>query len=183
MFHPKRVKSLKLVYHATAALFLLMSMTSKTFALPEDKSEILHLSASTADINQKTHRGAYHGKIEFDQGTTHLRADDAITIGDKDNHIIKAIAKGGSEPAHFWTQAKKDEAPMHAYAKTIIYEPNLFRIQLIGEAKVLQGDNSFSAPKIVFNTKTQHVITTPDAHSQTVIIIHPKDMPHDPAHR
>lgn len=178
MYHPKKANVFIVLF-----LLLLMGLNTKIFALDEDKNQILHLSANTADINQKTHRGEYIGNIEFDQGSTHLRADKAITISDKNNKIIKAIVIGQDNTAHFWTQNKKDEPEIHAYAKKIIYEPSISRIQLIGNAQVIQGNNAFKAPKIILNTQTQHVITTADAHARTEIIIHPKDLPHDPTHR
>lgn len=153
---------------------MLLFASKFSLAMPDDREKIVELSADSADLNQQTHRGEYTGDVQFDQGTTHLRATKAITEGDQHNKLIFAVATGSdSEQAHYWTQTALDKPLLHAYADTIRYYPDRHLIELIGNARVIQGDNSFSAPKITYDTLKQHVLSKSDGKTRTVIIIHP----------
>jgi lipopolysaccharide export system protein LptA len=144
-------------------------------ALPEDRKQMAHLSADKADLNQSSHRGEYIGNVEFDQGTTHLRALKAITEGDKQNKLTFAVAFGNKEsPAHYWEKTAEDKPELHAYADIIRYYPDRHLIELLGNARVTQGEDSFTATKISYDTEKQHVIASGDTNSRTVIIIHPE---------
>ena len=159
-----------------ANLLFLMLCSPLCFALPSDKNQILNFRANTADINQETHLGTYQDKVELDQGSTHLRASRAMTEINEKNKLIKAIAKGSkTEQAHFWTLTDEKKPPVHAYADTIRYFPEKHLIQLIGRARVEQGNDSFSAPTINYDTLHQHVLSQSHHQGQTVIIIHPEN--------
>lgn len=146
-----------------------------SYALPEDSQQVLNLLANSADLNQQTHRGVYLGDVQLDQGSTHVRAAEAITEGNEKNQLIKAIAKGNSEAqAHYWALTAADKPPLHAYADNIYYYPERHLIELVGNARVEQGENVFSAPKISYDTVAQHVMTQSDATMRTTIIIHPE---------
>lgn len=156
-------------------VFILILVMRLSFAMPDDREKIAELSADSADLNQQTHRGEYIGNVEFDQGTSHLRAARAITEGDQQNKLILAIAFGDDkEQAHFWTQTAQDKPLLHAYANMIRYYPERHLVELIGNARVTQGDNSFSGPKISYDTEKQHVISKGDRKNRTTIVIHPE---------
>lgn len=149
-------------------------VTQITLAMPDDRSKVAQLTANTADLNQQTHRGEYTGDVEFDQGTTHLRAAKAVTEGNQQNKLTFAIAFGEkNKPAHYWEQTAIDKPLLHAYANEIRYYPDRHLIELIGDAQVVQGDDSFSAPTISYDTIKKHVIAKSDGKTRTLIIIHP----------
>ncbi|WP_019217309.1 lipopolysaccharide transport periplasmic protein LptA [Legionella tunisiensis] len=155
-------------------LLILILASNLSLAMPDDREKLVELSADSADLNQQTHRGEYVGEVQFDQGTTHLRAAKAITEGDKYNKLIFAVAEGNDKgQAHYWTQTAIDKPLLHAYADIIRYYPNRHLIELIGNARVSQGDNSFAAPKISYDTLKQHVVSKSDGKTRTTIIIHP----------
>jgi lipopolysaccharide export system protein LptA len=156
-------------------LLLLIIFYNQSYALPEDKNEIIQVSANSADLSNTKHKGIYRGNVVFDQGTTHLRAAEAITLGDDKNALVEAQAKGNSvDQAHYWTLTNPDKPELHAYADTIRYFPSRHLVELIGRAKVIQGQNSFAAPFIQFDTKEQHIITKNNGSERTLIIYHPE---------
>lgn len=157
----------------------LLFLTSQTIlAMPDDRDKVAHLAADTADLNQQTHRGVYVGNVEFDQGTTHLRAVKVITEGNQQNKLTLAIAFGDkNNPAHYWEQTAIDKPLLHAYANEIRYYPDRHVIELIGDARVVQGEDSFSAPKISYDTIKKHVIAKSDGKTRTLIIMHPGKKP------
>lgn len=167
--------SLNMLNQEIKLLILLIFFAKISFAMPDDREKLLELSADTADLNQQSHRGEYIGSVELNQGTSHLRAASAITEGNKQNKLVMALAKGNAkEQAHFWVLTALDKPPLHAYADTIQYFPDKHLIVLSGNARVVQGDNSFSAPKINYDTLKQHVLSKNDGKERTVIIIHPE---------
>lgn len=157
--------------------FLLLGsllLSQSTFSLPEDRNQLAQLSANSADLNQQTHCGKYWGKVEFDQGTSHLRAAKAITKGNNQNKLILAIAYGDkTEQAHYWTQPSADQPLLHAYANEIHYCPEHHLIKLIGNAKVIQGKDSLTAEKIIYNTLKQQLISRNPNKTRTTFIFHP----------
>ena len=158
-----------------AALSTLLILSNATFALPEDRNQIVQLRAGSADINQQTHQGIYLDDVQLDQGTTHIRATEATTTGNQKNQLILAVIKGNKrDQAHYWTLPAPDKPMVHAYADTIKYYPDRHMIELIGSARVEQGNNSFSASKITYDTLAQHVVSESSGTARTIIIFHPE---------
>lgn len=157
-------------------IFLMLSIASTaSLSMPDDREKVAELSADSADLNQYTHRGEYVGRVEFNQGTTHLRAAKAITEGNQQNKLTLAVAFGNkTDQAHYWTQTALDKPLLHAYADTIRYYPLSHLVELIGNARVIQGDNSFAGPKISYDTQKQHVISKGNPQNRTTIVIHPE---------
>ncbi|GGI81028.1 lipopolysaccharide transport periplasmic protein LptA [Legionella impletisoli] len=157
------------------AVFLSLFISCISFALPDDREKTLYLRANKADINQATHKGIYTGDVELDQGSSHLRAAFAITQGNESNQLIKAFAKGDTHAqAHFWCLTAHNKPVLHAYADKIYYYPNKHIIELVGNAKVSQGENTFQAPTILYNVEQQHVITKRSGNQRTSITIYPE---------
>lgn len=157
-------------------IIFLVLLSPPCVALPSDKNKTLNFRANTADINQETHIGTYKDQVELDQGSTHLRASRALTEVSDKNKLMKAIAEGSKkEQAHFWTLTDEKKPPVHAYADIIRYFPEKHLIQLIGRARVEQGNDFFSAPTINYDTLHQHVLSESHHQGQTVIMIHPEN--------
>ncbi len=162
---------------ALFALLIVLSLNHSACALPNDKNQILNVKAGSADINQQTHQGVFLNQVELDQGTTHIRAASAITTGNKKNQLVLAVIKGNHEAqAHYWTDTAPNKPPLHAYADTINYYPERHVIELIGHARVEQARNSFSAPKITYDTEAQHIISEAKPEGRTTIIFYPEKL-------
>lgn len=159
----------------SAWLIVLLFQAPQLFALPDDRLQVVHVQANGADINQQTHEGIYDGDVALDQGSTHVRAAHARTIGDDKNKLILAIIKGNkTTQAHCWTQTQADKPPLHAFADTIKYYPQRHLVELIGHARVEQGRHSFSAPFIRYDTLAQHVISQSKGSERTTILFYPE---------
>lgn len=145
-------------------------------ALPSDRNQILALSADQAKLSQENRQGIFTGHVIFDQGTTHIRALKATTTTNASNQLDIAIAYGSKEqPVHFWTQTALDKPDLHAYATEMRYYPGKHTIELIGNAKVQQGEDTMHAANIVYDTVKQRIVTTSTANTRVHIIIHPRD--------
>lgn len=157
-------------------LFLIICMLSNaSFALPSDQQQVLHVVADSADLSQQNHRGTYTGNVAFQQGTTNIQADNAITEGSTTNQLVLAIANGNkNQPAHYWTEAEAGKPPFHAYADSIRYYPLRHLVELKGHARVEQGKNSLSADVITYDTLKQQVRTKNQGKNKTSIIFYPE---------
>lgn len=145
------------------------------FADALDNQQMIQFRADSADMSQSTHLGTYLGHVQLDQGTTHIRAAEAFTKGNQKNQLIKAVIKGDNKTqAHYWTLPTNGKPLVHAYADIMNYYPQKNVIELLGHARVHQGNNSFSAPKIMYNTLDQHVISSSEGQERTTIIIYPE---------
>jgi lipopolysaccharide export system protein LptA len=154
---------------------VLFFMVNQCFALPEDRLQTMALHADSAELNQQLHSGTYIGDVEMHQGSTHIKAAKAITQGNVQNQLIKATIYGDPKAqAHYWVTPEKDKLPVHAYADIMYYDPQRHLIELVGHARVEQGNNSLSASKIAYDIIHQHVLSSSDAHQRTTIIIHPE---------
>ena len=161
-------------------LFCLSVFTLNAFALTSDRSKLVYFSSGHASLDEKTGEGSYSEGVSIDQGTTHLRATDAKTIMNAKHEFMRAIASGsGKEQAHFWTCTSADKPPLHAYADTLSYYPLENRLELVGNARISQGDNTITAPTINYDTKAERLITTAstDKKQGTLILIRPEKHP------
>lgn len=162
----------KVKHTLQGALFFL---TSLCYALPSDRTALIHLTADTISLDQHDHHGIYKGHVTLDQGSTHLRAAQVITDNDDKNRLTHAMAMGEDKiQAHLWTLTSEDKPEVHAYADQLSYNPITHRILLIGHARIVQGNHSFSAPHIEYDTITEHVTTQKNGTSRTTIVIDPK---------
>ncbi|MBI2785925.1 MAG: lipopolysaccharide transport periplasmic protein LptA [Legionella longbeachae] len=157
------------------SLIFLLIFTCSVYALSTDKEKVMHVMADSADLNQHDHKGIYTGNVELIQGTTNLHATKAVTLGNEKNQLVLAIASGSNgKQAHYWTLTDSKKASFHAYADTIRYYPLRHLIELIGNARVEQGNDSFSAAKISYDTITQHVLSQGNGKKRITIVYHPE---------
>lgn len=159
-------------------LLFFVLFISSAHAMTEDQEKVMHVMADSADLSQQQHKGVYTGNVSLVQGTTNLQADKAVTLGNEKNQLVVAIANGTpGKQAHYWTTTDPKKPPLHAYADIIRYYPLRHLIELIGNARVEQGENSFSAAKISYDTVKQHVLSQGDGNKRITIIYHPEKKP------
>lgn len=160
--------------YLSVIFFALFSLSA--FALDTDKNEPLYVNADTVSIDNKTGLSTYEGNVVVNNGSTHLTAQRATVQVDKNNQIEEANVYGNdTAQAHYWTLTDLKKPEMHAYADHITLFPKKHLIYLIGHAKVNQGADSYAAPRIEYNTETQHVFSAKSNQGQTVIVIHPNN--------
>lgn len=152
--------------------FFGLFFSSTVYALPEDNLAVLEMSSGHAMFDQKKHCGTFTNEVALDQGSTHIRAHRIDTETDEKNQLIKALIFGEKATlAHYWTTVSKEKPTFHAYAERIEYHPSEHLIKLIGQARIQQGENSFSAATINYNTETQKVLTANALPNERALIV------------
>lgn len=130
----------------------------------------VQITAGMASLDQSSHEHILSDDVTLDDTQQHLRAASVRLKTNADNALVFAIAKGDkTQRAHLWSTEKNPT--VHAYADEIEYHPNEHRVILTGHACLSQGQNSFSAPKIIYNTATQHVLSQKEGKERTTIIL------------
>ncbi|MDF1684925.1 MAG: lipopolysaccharide transport periplasmic protein LptA [Legionellaceae bacterium] len=164
-------------YRFLGLLCLILSLFMvNAFALTSDRNKLVYFSSGHASLNEKTGEGHYSEGVSIDQGSTHLRATEAITIMNTQHALTRAIAHGDKKKqAHFWTCTSPDKPTLHAYADTLSYYPLENRLKLVGNARIIQGENTLQAPIINYDIKAERLMTTAnrDKAQGTLIFIDP----------
>jgi len=151
-------------------LLIFLPLTTK--ALESDSDQPMLVSSDSAQINSQSGVGLYRGNVHFNQGASYLTADYAETFTDEDNNLVSAFAEGVEDQrAHYWTLTDIDKPELHARADRIEYQAKENKIYLIGNAEVIQGEDSYHAPIIEYDTEKEEVISPEDDQGRTVIIL------------
>ncbi len=130
----------------------------------------IEITAGQVSLDQHLHEHILSENVQLDETQRHLTASWVKIKTDEDNELVLAIAKGDQKQrAHLWSTEK--EPSLHAYADEIEYYPKEHRVVLLGHAFISQGKNSFSAPKIIYNTLTEHVQSQKEGQERTTIIL------------
>ena len=160
------MKYLKLI-----CLFFCVVYASHSFALSTDKQQPALLQADSATINHKTGISVYTGHVKLVQGSTVITADVLTTLSTNQNQLELATAIGN--PATYSTLPDNTTMMFNASALTLKYQVPSQQVDLTGNAKALQGNDSFAGPHIIYDIKQQLVISPPSDQGHTTILIQP----------
>lgn len=114
------------------------------FARADDRDQPIHITADTAELNDKTGISIYRGDVVMIQGTTTLTGD-VVTIHTQDGEVNKVISVG--ELATY-EETTDDGEEIYAEAEEMIYNRLESKIDLFRRAKVTEEDNIFRSEHI-----------------------------------
>ncbi len=157
-------------------LFLFLILAYRISALPEDQKALMHIISDSSQYNYRNRETCFEGQVKINQGSAHLEADRVITKRNVQNKIQEALAYGLQQPVHYWTQPKKGEPILHAYAQLMKLYPLESRIVLEGNVHLSQGKNRFQGQIIVYNIKMQTIIVPPTKNSRATFVIEPNEI-------
>lgn len=143
-----------------------------SLALNSDKQQPAFIEADSATLNHKTGICIYRGHVKLTQGSTIITADTLTTHSDSENQLDQATAVG--QLATYTTQPDNNPLPFSAMGLTINYYPKKAYVELIGQAKATQGNDSFAGPRINYDIKQQIVVSPPSTEGRTTIVINPQ---------
>lgn len=132
--------------HSLAALCLLASTT--VFALPNDQDKPIYITADSASINDTTGITTYKGNVIIKQGSLLIEAA-YVDMHRADEGVDKLVAKGA--PAHFRQQQEVNGDWSDAWGQHMVYMVNKKKLTITQNAKVIQGKDTFTGNKIVYD--------------------------------
>lgn len=119
-------------------------------ALPEDRSQPIHLEASRGQLDQKTGISTYEGNVTISQGSMRLVADTA-TIYVKDNNFQRMDAVGG--PASLRYKPAVDKPEIQGTSKRVEYDVLGGKVIMTGTVRVVQGQDVFNGERLEYDLK------------------------------
>ena len=125
---------------------LLGLYSATTFARPDDRDKPIHITADTAELNDKTGISIYRGDVEMVQGTTILTGD-VITIHSPEKKVNKVISIGDLAT---YQETTTDGHIVYAEAEEMVYNRIENKIELFRRGKVTQQDNVFRSEHIIY---------------------------------
>lgn len=122
--------------------------SSALYALPQDKSQPIHIQADHAEIDEKKGTITYTGKVRMTQGSMQINASQ-VQLFRNQKQVTRIIATG--KPANFRQQPQDDQPVTDAFGKKLDYSIAKQTVTITGDARVQQNADSFSSERIVYH--------------------------------
>ena len=118
-----------------ALLLTIIFATGICQALPDDRSQPIHISADMALRDEKKGVTVYSGNVQMNQGSMHIEAD-TLTIYHIEAEADKIVAEG--TPARMRQRPDMEKGPVYARALVIEYYQREEKVHLQTQARVEQ---------------------------------------------
>ena len=140
-------------------LILLMAfVTSLVLALPEDANQPIEIEALSVIVDETTGFNEFSGNAVVRQGSLLLSAE-LIQVQTDNEEVVSMIAKGSLEqPARYTQSQENQERFIKATATQITYDVDGGMIFLVGNARLVQGFDSFSGETLDYDIDNDKVI-------------------------
>ncbi|MDQ2993444.1 MAG: lipopolysaccharide transport periplasmic protein LptA [Pseudomonadota bacterium] len=153
-------------------LLLIILTPCASFALTTDASQEIHITSNTVEYSHHEHTITYLGNVIATQGSTKVTGERAVVTINAKNRIDHISAYG--KPATYSTLLKPNEPPVVASGNTIQFYPEAGRLELIQQGHIKQNGNTFAAPYIVYDVKTQTLHSNPTGTGRTTVVLQPQ---------
>ena len=140
-------------------LILLMAfVASLVLALPEDKKQPIEIEAQSVIVDETTGFSEFSGNAEVRQGSLLLLAE-LIQVQTNNDEVVSMIAKGSLEKPAKYVQSQENQSRfIEASATLITYDVNAGMIFLVGNARLVQGFDSFSGNTLNYDINNDKVV-------------------------
>ena len=133
-------------------------VTSLVLALPEDKKQPIEVEAQSVVVDETTGFSEFSGNAEVRQGSLLLWAE-LIQVQTDNEEVVSMIAKGSLEKPAKYVQSQENQARfIEATATLITYDVNAGMIFLVGNARLVQGFDSFSGNILNYDINNDKVV-------------------------
>ncbi|WP_020504877.1 lipopolysaccharide transport periplasmic protein LptA [Lamprocystis purpurea] len=118
-------------------------------ALTGDDQQPMLIEADTVEVDEAKGTSLYVGRVQVDQGTMRLLADQ-VTVHHRSDRRIKFIIARGN-PASYKQQMDGDQGEVQAFAKRMDYDAERDELVLTDEALLIQGTDRITSDRIVYD--------------------------------
>jgi lipopolysaccharide export system protein LptA len=156
-------------------IFLLLSLTiplylvNNAVARTDDAEKPIHITADTAELNEKSGISIYRGDVKMVQGTTILHGD-IITVYTADDEVEKMVSVGNLAT---YEETTDDGDVVYAESEEMIYNSAEKKIELFRRGKITQVGNVIRSDYILYLTE-EGLIDTGTKKDRIEITIQPK---------
>jgi lipopolysaccharide export system protein LptA len=132
--------------------FCLCLLTLPAHAEKADKSKPVNLEADTVRVEDKQKIAVYEGHVVLTQGTLMMTAD-RVDVRQDEQGFSSGDASG--KPVYFRQKMEGREEFAEGWAERIIYDSNLDKLKLMGQARLKRGDEDLRGSLIIYDAKSE----------------------------
>lgn len=149
---------------------MLLALPLGAAAVPQDAEQPIHIQADRAEIDQTAERVVYSGEVRVEQGTMQVTADE-MTVEYKDQKVVRITAVG--TPARYQQQLEIDQSVVRADARTIVYHTRDEKLDLRGDAFLIQEGNEIRGDLIKYDMVAGKVEAETESEGPVRMILQP----------
>jgi len=143
-----RSTELTRLWGALRLLSLLLFWTTAVPALEADREQPIQVAADAVDIDEATGVSVYQGDVQVDQGSIRIRAD-KVTVTQRNGAPGLVVAEG--KPVTFQQQPEGKQGLVKGRALRTEYNMDSELLVMIGDALLIQGEDTFKSDRIVYD--------------------------------
>ncbi len=139
-------------------IFILLSLLSSlVFAMPGDRDKPIEIEAESVVVDESTGFNQFMGDAVVTQGSLVLSAE-LIEVQTSDEEVESMVAKGSQQKPAKYIQSQPNQARfIEATAVEITYDVEKGVVFLIGDARLVQGFDSFSGETLEYDIDNDKV--------------------------
>ena len=139
-------------------ILLMVFVTSLVLALPEDAKQPIEIEAESVIDDENTGFNEFSGNVEVKQGSLLLYGE-LIQVQTENEEVVSMVAKGSREKPAKYIQSQENQARfVEATATQITYDVDKGMVFLVGQARLVQGFDSFSGDTLDYDINNDRVI-------------------------
>ena len=139
-------------------ILLMVFVTSLVLALPEDAKQPIEIEAESVIVDENTGLNEFSGNVEVKQGSLLLYGE-LIQVQTENEEVVSMVAKGSREKPAKYIQSQENQARFdEATATQITYDVDKGMVFLVGQARLVQGFDSFSGDTLDYDINNDRVI-------------------------
>ena len=139
-------------------ILLIAFVSALVFALPEDSKQPIEIEAQLVIVDETTGFNEFSGNVVVRQGSLLLSAEH-IQVQTNNEEVVSMVAKGSLEKPAKYIQSQENQARfVEATATQITYDVDKGMVFLVGQARLVQGFDSFSGDTLDYDINNDRVI-------------------------
>ncbi|MHB0774375.1 lipopolysaccharide transport periplasmic protein LptA [Halomonas sp. WWR20] len=148
---------------AVLTFALLGFISAPAFALEGDASAPIEIAADRLELNDIQGTAVYSGNVDMQQGSMKLRAERVEIQRNDSGEVTQVTATDSADRAYLEQQPAPQEPVVKGWGKTIIYHAGERRVELVNQAELHQGGDTFNGAYVEYFLDQRQVEARSDA--------------------
>ncbi|MCM5703111.1 lipopolysaccharide transport periplasmic protein LptA [Larsenimonas salina] len=125
-------------------------MAAGAWALPSDARQPIHVSADQLKLDDSAGTAIYTGNVDMTQGSMKLEAHRVDIKRGSNGEVSSVTARGQGTRAYLEQKPNQQDAKIQGWGDTVIYHAASRRVELIGNAKLIQAPDTFNGAYVEY---------------------------------
>ncbi|MGC3872037.1 lipopolysaccharide transport periplasmic protein LptA [Halomonas sp. GXIMD04776] len=133
-----------------AGLMLYGSIAATAHALDSDASAPIEIAADRLDVDDKAGTAVYTGDVDMQQGSMKLTADRVEIERNAQGEVSRVTASNEAGRAYLEQKPAPQDPIVKGWGETIIYHAAERRVELMRQAELHQGGDTFNGAYVEY---------------------------------